>query len=96
MIHFVLHSVAECHSLDLRNHYVEVHKRQRLYACRLCNYKAQVDSTWGRSYPMIHCVLHSVAECHSLDLRNHYVEVHKRQRLYACRLCNYKAQVDST
>ncbi len=29
--------------LDMRNHYVEVHHKQRLFACKLCSYKAQVN-----------------------------------------------------
>jgi len=84
----------------VKKHIELYHETKQHFPCKECVFVGATVDDYAQHFNSFHKMdhyRHACTDCsfkctNRLDLRNHYVEVHKKQRLYACRLCNYKAQ----
>ncbi|XP_023331723.1 zinc finger Y-chromosomal protein 1-like isoform X2 [Eurytemora carolleeae] len=84
----------------VKKHIDIYHESKSNYPCKECVFVGKNVDDYAKHFNSFHRTddyKHACTDCsfkctNRADLRAHYIEVHKKQRLYACRKCKYKAQ----
>jgi len=84
----------------VKKHIEIYHEQTSHYPCKECVFIGKTVDDYATHYNSFHKTddyKHACTDCsfkctNRTDMRNHYVDVHKKQRLYACKLCMYRAQ----
>jgi len=89
---------------DIKRHIRTVHEKYSQYPCKECLFEAKTVESYAEHYNQTHKIeqyKHACGECdyrtsNKVNMKDHYLNVHKKRKVYVCKLCNFKSVENSS